>query len=98
MPAKEKTGRERPVSENALDEFDYFSEVLTDVKLELNAVPTPFTATMMATAIPAAIRPYSIAVAPDSSLRNIESIAFMTFRLACRAHGNQGIPSFRAGP
>jgi len=30
----------------------------------------PFTTVMMASAMPAAIRPYSIAVAPDSSARN----------------------------
>ena len=32
------------------------------------SVPIAFTAVMMATAMPAAIRPYSMAVAPDSSL------------------------------
>jgi len=35
------------------------------LKLVLSAVPTLFTAVMIAIAIPAAIRPYSIAVAPD---------------------------------
>jgi len=33
----------------------------------VRSVPTAFTAVMMATAMPAAIRPYSMAVAPDSS-------------------------------
>jgi hypothetical protein len=96
---KEKTGRERPVSENALDEFDYFNEVLIEVKFVLNADPTPFTATMMATAIPAAIRPYSMAVAAESSRQNIESIAFMASRLACRLHtGTKGDLRSMAGP
>jgi hypothetical protein len=35
----------------------------------LSFVPTPFTAVMMASAMPAAIRAYSMAVAPDSSFR-----------------------------
>ena len=43
----------------------YFSELLTDVKVLLRLVPRPLTAAMIASAIPAAIRPYSIAVAPD---------------------------------
>ncbi len=43
----------------------YFSDELMDVKLALRVVPNPFTAAMIASAIPAAIRPYSIAVAPD---------------------------------
>ncbi len=51
----------------------YFSDVLIDVKLVLSAVPTPLTAAMMATAMPAAIRPYSIAVAPDWSFANAAS-------------------------
>jgi len=50
----------------------HFNEVLTDVSSVLRAVPTPFTATIMATAIPAAIKPYSIAVAPDWSFKNFK--------------------------
>jgi hypothetical protein len=50
----------------------HFNEVLTDVNSVLRAVPTPFTATIIATAIPAAIKPYSIAVAPDWSFRNFK--------------------------
>ena len=34
----------------------------------------PFTAAIIASAIPAAIRPYSIAVAPDSSDRNFKTV------------------------
>src|SRR5438105_10767400 len=48
---------------------DYFNEVLTVVNVVLNVVPRPFTAAMIASAMPAAIRPYSIAVAPASSDR-----------------------------
>jgi hypothetical protein len=49
---------------------DYFSELLIVLKFVDSWVPTPFTAVMIAIAIPAAIRPYSMAVAPDSSLKN----------------------------
>ena len=45
-------------------EADYFSELLTLVKTPFRFEPRPLTAAMMASAIPAAIRPYSIAVAP----------------------------------
>jgi hypothetical protein len=53
---------------------DYFSEVLMATNLLLSLVPTPSTAVMIAIAIPAAIRPYSIAVAPDSSARKFLNI------------------------
>ena len=42
----------------------------------LSFVPTPFTAVMMARATPAAIRPYSMAVAPDSSFK--KALRFFT--------------------
>jgi len=48
----------------------YFNWLLIEVKFELSFVPRPFTAAMIASEIPAAIRPYSIAVAPDSSFKN----------------------------
>jgi hypothetical protein len=48
----------------------YFSELLMVLKFADSWVPTPFTAVMIAIAMPAAIRPYSMAVAPDSSLKN----------------------------
>ena len=41
------------------------------VKVPLSAVPRPLTAAMMAMAMPVAIRPYSIAVAPDSFFRKL---------------------------
>jgi hypothetical protein len=57
--------------------FDYFNEVLTELKTELRLVPIPLTAAIIAIAIPAAIRPYSMAVAPDSFVRNVKSMFFM---------------------
>lgn len=44
---------------------DYLSCVEILPKLVFSLVPMPFTAAMMATDMPAAIRPYSMAVAPD---------------------------------
>ena len=44
---------------------DYFSDVLIVPKRVLSAVPRPFTDAMIAMAMPAAIKAYSIAVAPD---------------------------------
>jgi len=55
----------------------YFSEVLIAVNVELRLVPTPLTAVIIAIAIPAAISPYSMAVAPDSSFQNFKSECFM---------------------
>jgi hypothetical protein len=55
----------------------YFNEVLIVTKFVESWVPRPFTAVMIAIAIPAAIRPYSMAVAPDSSLKNDLMIDFM---------------------
>ena len=55
---------------------DYFSELLTDVNMVLRFVPSPFTATMMAIEMPAAINPYSMAVAPEVSERNSIIIRF----------------------
>src|ERR1700687_6442309 len=45
----------------------YFSELLIEVNLVFRLEPRPLTTAMIASEIPAAIRPYSIAVAPDSS-------------------------------
>jgi hypothetical protein len=50
----------------------YFSEVLTEVNLVLRVLPMPLTAVTITMLRPAAIRQYSMAVAPDSSLRNLE--------------------------
>ena len=53
----------------------YFNWVEIELKLAVSAVPTPFTAAMIASAMPAAISPYSIAVAPDSSDKNFDNIS-----------------------
>ena len=47
--------------------LNYFRLPATAVKVEDSLSPTEVTAAMMATAIRAAISPYSMAVAPDSS-------------------------------
>jgi hypothetical protein len=56
----------------------YFRELLIDVNSVLRLVPRPLTTAMMASAMPAAIRPYSIAVAPDSSDKKLNNIRFNT--------------------
>jgi hypothetical protein len=48
----------------------YFNCVEIELKVVLSFVPKPFTTAMMAIETPAAIRPYSMAVAADSSLKN----------------------------
>src|SRR5258708_32700995 len=55
----------------------YFSEVEIATKLLDSLLPTPLTAVMIAMAMPAAIRPYSMAVAPDSSLTKRETRFFI---------------------
>jgi hypothetical protein len=52
----------------------YFSAVLTVPKVVVRFVPIPLTTVIMTTAIPAAIRPYSIAVAPDVSRRKLNKV------------------------
>jgi hypothetical protein len=52
----------------------YFSAVLTVPKVVVRFVPIPFTTVIMTTAMPAAIRPYSIAVAPDVSRRKFNKV------------------------
>lgn len=44
--------------------FDYFRELLIEANFVLSLVPSPFTTAMIASEIPAAISPYSVAVAP----------------------------------
>src|SRR5579859_5785164 len=45
----------------------YLSELLIEVNLPCKLLPRPLTTAIIASAMPAAIRPYSMAVAPDSS-------------------------------
>ena len=47
--------------------FAYFSELLIEVNLPFRLEPRPLTTAMIASEMPAAIRPYSMAVAADSS-------------------------------
>lgn len=49
----------------------YFRLVEIVVNVVFNWVPKPFTTAMIATEMPAAINPYSIAVAPDSFFRKV---------------------------
>ena len=65
----------------------YFNDVLTESKLVLSLLPTPCTAVMIAMAIPAAIKPYSIAVAPDSFLKNVKMRDFMSSDLVLPVRG-----------
>jgi hypothetical protein len=60
----------------------YFSEVLIDENLVFRWEPMPFTTAMMASEMPAAISPYSIAVAPVSSAQNLRTNAIMPGRCA----------------
>ena len=59
------------------DDTDYFSELLIEVNFSFSVVPRPFTAAIIASEIPAAINPYSIAVAPHSSCQKLPSKAFI---------------------
>jgi hypothetical protein len=52
----------------------YFNELLIEVNLVLSFVPSPFTTAIIASAMPAAISPYSMAVAPVSSARNLRIV------------------------
>ena len=60
----------------------YCSAVETDVKVLLRFLPSPCTVAMIATEIPAAIKPYSIAVAPCSLRRNFKIKVRMTVFLS----------------
>jgi hypothetical protein len=75
--SKENTGRRCPVFARERRLRNYFREPLIELKVPLSAVPTPFTAAMMAMAMPVAISPYSMAVAPDSFFKNLTIKAFI---------------------
>jgi hypothetical protein len=73
---------------------------LIEVNLVLSLVPSPFTTAMIASEMPAAIRPYSMAVAAVSSARN-RRMVFMEAIYASnlkgcliRAHKIGGIRAF----
>src|SRR5436190_20072154 len=52
----------------------YLSWVEMPLNVPLSVVPIAFTLAIITIEIPAAIRPYSIAVAPDSSFRNAKNM------------------------
>jgi hypothetical protein len=56
----------------------YFNEVLIAENLVFSLAPMPFTTAMMASEMPAAINPYSIAVAAVSSAQNFRINVIMT--------------------
>jgi hypothetical protein len=56
---------------------NYFNDVETVEKVEFKLVPRAWTVAMIATAMPAAMRPYSIAVAPVSSARKRKTSVVM---------------------
>src|SRR3954468_1687518 len=69
--AKRGQNKQRPRIAGALGAWPsqplYFSELLIDVNLVFRVPPRVLTIVMMASEMPAAISPYSMAVAPDSS-------------------------------
>src|ERR1700759_907431 len=67
-PSAETTkAPERPGPLPLVQTVAYFSEELIEVNLVFRLEPRPFTTAMIASEMPAAMRPYSIAVAPDWS-------------------------------
>src|SRR5580704_9931426 len=58
------------------DRAAYLRAVETVLKVFFRLVPRPWTTAMIATAMPAAMRPYSMAVAAVSSLKK-ESVRFL---------------------
>ena len=68
MNAKEKGSGDAGAHSNQYQIDTYFIWVVTLLNVLVNLVPRPFTTEIIATEMPAAIRPYSMAVAPDSSL------------------------------
>ena len=53
-------------------------------KVVLRWVPRPVTTGMIASAMPVAMRPYSIAVAPDSSFRKVRSVRIIASLISDR--------------
>jgi hypothetical protein len=65
-------------------EAAYFNCDEIEEKVVLSFVPRLFTTLMIATEMLAAIRPYSIAVAPDSSAKNWRHFAIMATVVSAR--------------
>jgi hypothetical protein len=81
--AGRKPGRpEKRVARGRLRMMDcsfssYFKEVLIESNLLFRFVPRPLTTAIIASEMPAAMRPYSMAVAPLSSARNFANMRFI---------------------
>ena len=60
-----------------VDLANYFRELLMDVNMPLRLLPRPLTIAIMAREMPAAIRPYSIAVAPESFRQKLKTDFFI---------------------
>ena len=63
--------------ENADEWPGYFRELLIDENMPLMLLPSPLTIAMIASEIPAAINPYSMAVAPAWSRQNLKAKVFI---------------------
>src|ERR1700736_4906413 len=66
----------------------YFSEVEMFWKFVFSVLPMPLTAVMITIEMPAAIRPYSMAVAPDSSFTKRETRFFIESSMCTRGWSN----------
>src|SRR5262245_41647704 len=75
---KRKAPACRGLLQAALATLAYLSEPLIELNLAFRLVPMPLTTAMIASEMPAAIRPYSIAVAPDSSFTKRANRFFIT--------------------
>ena len=76
-------------------EETYFNAVETLVKVVFKLTPRPFTAATIAMEIPAAIRPYSMAVAPFSFRKNAYSSDIARYPFSCRPYrhtAGHGLP------
>ena len=63
----EKKAPDQPGPQCSKSTDAYFSEVLIELNLVFRLLPRPLTTAIMASEMPAAMRPYSMAVAPDWS-------------------------------
>src|SRR5579863_1205094 len=84
LAAVDKTKRLRPPA-GAFSQYSereaYLSWLEIELKVEFSLLPRPFTTAIMATEMPAAMRPYSMAVAPDSSFMKLETRVFISWLL-----------------
>src|SRR5262249_28789144 len=63
----------------ALEAFSYCEKLLIEENLDVRLLTNLLTDTLIAIDIPAAIRSYSIAVAPESTRKNLPIKGFITF-------------------